>query len=323
MLWWTRINWVTGTTIAVGLFFVIYLAIKSFKYPDDKNRQRNLLLLCLILIHQVVASYFPDKNINIPILEQHLLLILTNLGFLPFCIFYVKEEIRSIREEESQIRAMDHGLVEKESRIQTLTDALTEKESHIQAMAHDLAQGNIEISRLHHLLETTKAEIARNQKADALSMKKQIAKKNAEILHHRNLLEAIQIEQNNSVQSANQIITEKDAEILQLHQVLEALGKVNTKDTQQRSNSEKMHDDDVLNGKHNKTSFDEECRKHLTKAQTDIIKLVNEGFTYKEVAEMLDNVTTGYIKDTMSDIGKELKVRGKANILRKLNSQFH
>ncbi len=39
MLWWTRINWVTGTTIAVGLFFVIYLAIKSFKYPDDKNNK--------------------------------------------------------------------------------------------------------------------------------------------------------------------------------------------------------------------------------------------------------------------------------------------
>lgn len=70
----------------------------------------------------------------------------------------------------------------------------------------------------------------------------------------------------------------------------------------------------------NGSIFDQNCRKHLTSAQAEIVKQVNQGVKYSKIAE-LRNVSEDYIKGVMSEIGKRLEVKGRENVLKKLKSR--
>ncbi|MFN8406976.1 MAG: LuxR C-terminal-related transcriptional regulator [Sphingobacteriaceae bacterium] len=67
--------------------------------------------------------------------------------------------------------------------------------------------------------------------------------------------------------------------------------------------------------------FEKNCQTLLTPAQTEVVTMANNGLGYKEIAKKRDTAENT-IKGQMSSIGKILKVRTRANILKKLNSRI-
>lgn len=436
MLWWGTTSWVASLIITIGLFFVIYQTIKCLEYPGDKNRRRHLFLLCLILLHNIIVSFLPDKKLNIPVAEQQLLcyagklivlaycpfylyqsfdisalrfyarcgiwlflmgpiivsisctdsvlicvraaiisysfisictigsalykkyknqaldsfkealllflaigswglafmlsseisplgvLILSNMGFLPFCILNVREEFRLIRNQESRIQAINLDLEEKELHIRVPNDASVENELGIQVLSEGLAEKEPRIQQLEHDLTELKSHVqtlnfnVEEKESHIEALEKEITEKDAKISQLNYLLESAKKTDVKNVQSMSETIAERDAELLQLRKVL---GEIEKEDVQQPSTCSEKTDEDAVSGTL-KASFDENCKKqHLTKAQTDVIKLVNEGVTYKEIAH-IRGIATSSVQELVSSVGERLKVKGKANILRKLNS---
>lgn len=268
-----------GMGIPLVYSFVLLFAIGRAIYRQYTNETlANLKEILLMFI-----SIFPwglMAVMSIVRINQLQELILANVGFLFFRVFYVKEEFRSIRGQEFRIQEMDYDLVKKESHIQALTDALVEKESCIQATNDDLAEKESHIQVLTDSLE----------------------------------------EKESHIQEMVYDLTEKDVEILQLRQLLEINkayeSHVELEDSCHFNEVEKITPDD----KDSSAVFEQNCKKYLTRVQTEVINLVNEGLTYKEVARKRNNTSDESVKELMGSIRRRLKANSKADILLKLKT---
>lgn len=221
-------------------------------------------------------------------------LILTNTGFLLFCLFHAKKEFRAVREQSAIVQSKNQIIANREA----------------------------EIVHLRNLLEVVAVENMQKRKATTQSMKKLIVEKDAEILRQRDLLEATEIKQRHHLQSISQIIVEKDAEILRLHHLLGDTETINPKNEVLDTLLEDTNQDIPIQPISN-ASFEENCKKYLTKAQAEVIILSSKGYNYKEIAKRRGNKKEDTIKKIMNNISKRLNMRGRKNILIKLNAKYH
>jgi DNA-binding CsgD family transcriptional regulator len=353
MFWWVTTNGVASLTITIGLFFLIYQTIKCLEYPRDKNRQRHLLLLCLILIYNTISSFLPDKTINIPIVEQHLLCYAGKLVVLAYCSFYLYKSfgisalrfharwgiwlfltgpifisisctgsaltaVKAVAISYSFISVCVIGsAIYKKYRSQAL-DNLKEVLLLFLAlviwglvfmMFSEISQLGILILSnmgfLPFLIFYVKEEFrsVREQEFHIQAMDHDLAEKDSRI------------------QAMTYDLAEVNVEILRLRHLLEASRSVDNFHVIPVDSDHFEIKEAIPNDQDSSILFEENCKKYLTKVQAVVIKMVDQGLTYEEIAKRR-KVKLGAIKKAMSNIGKRLKIKGKESILIKMKSKI-
>lgn len=320
-LFGSQMHLATGIVIVIELIFLIYQIFRCLESPQNQQQKRYFWLLFLLLIYNITSGLFPDQNIGIPIFWQYLFcyggglavsayipfyfyksFALSALGFhikkgiwlfligpffLFFSIYYISTKDVST--------AMNVGMVIPLPYSFILLLAIGRS---IYNQYADESLGNLTEIILMFISIFPWGLMAIMSIA-GISQLQELILANMGFLFFRLFYVKKGFRATNKVHAdiklKEYVIAEQNIEIANLHRMLF------------RESSNEL--------------FDKNCEKYLTPTQTSVIKMVNSGLTYKQVAHAR-GVSEDSIKEQMSKIGLRLNVKGKRDILLKLNSEI-
>ena len=344
LLFGSQMHWATGIVIIIELFFIIHQFFQCLERPEDKKRRWYFWLLLLLLIYNITGGLFPDEKIKIPIVLQYLLCYGGGLAVSAYCPFYFYKSF-AVSSLKFHIKwGIWLFLIGPFFFLFTSCYALT---SNIDlavnyGMAIPLpysfilliAIGKAIYKKYEHELICDAKEVVLMfisvfpwglmaiMSLVGITQLQELILANVGFLFFRVFYVKEEFrgvrKKESNIQVMNHVIAEKDAEIVHLRNLLDA-----KTEGESGTESNDNHFEEIANDRQNNELsneiFNKNCKKYLTKAQTEVVKMVNEGLTYQKIAKMR-GVSDSYIRELMSIIGKRLKVKGKANILLKLSS---
>lgn len=307
-----------GMAVSIPYSFVSVFTIGRAIYKKYKNwslgNSKEVVLLFIAVVPWGLMVMMPMLG-KISQLEK---LILVNTVFLIFCVFYVKEEFWGIRTQELDNRLMENIIAEQDVKILYLEGLLKAEiardmediepdDSCIEEPKKKVPSDDLDEDRFDEncteYLTNTQAEIAK------MSDQGLIYKENADMT---------EVKENSGKEPMEDIIEEQNAKILYLEGLRNAK---KTKSIEPEDNYFEKTKKDISNEDLDKDFFDENCAKYLTSIQTEVVKMANQGMTYKEIAEVRGGEEDS-VKKLMSSVRRRLKVKGKVDVLLKLRSKI-
>lgn len=325
--------WPTGIIFLIGLFYVSHMAFKCLDHPKDKNRPVNLLLLILLLLHNGVINIFPNKSVNLPDLEQQLLCYTARLAVLAYFPFYFYKlfTLRTLKFlAQWGVLAFLIGPIFISISFTKLALACVTATAVSYSFILIISIGTA-IQQGYKSKTITNSKEARLFFTVVVSwglmviISPEIGQLGELIISSTGLIFFCIFNKQRELHS----IKKHELDILQLReqliatqnpQIVHPENRIKSKPESSNFDIDEEGEDAVENDANNRL-FEENCNNYLTDVQIEVIKMVNQNFTYKEIAIEREE-SEDWIKEIMSNIGRRLMVKGRRAILMKLKSNI-
>lgn len=342
----TGMHWATGLVIFTQLIFIIHQVFECLKHADNKQERRYLFLLIVLLIHNILAEIFPDQKLNIPIIIQNIVRYSGVLLVLIYCTFYFYRsfELTALKFHTRWgvwlllISAYFFGIIG----FYFLTNNISLSSTYamiipgiyslflICAIGRAIYKKHKD-ERLGNLEELTLLFLALSPyglisflSILGISQLQELILTNVAfsffiVAHTREEFRNVR-NQDTEVQRLKGMISQLNDQIAHLHNTTKIAKKVEEGDILADVIPKKVPEVTPENPIYD-TLFEENCKKHLTKVQIEVIKMINEeaDLNYEQIAKKR-NKKLVTIKKHMNNIGNKLEVKGKEAILLKLKS---
>ena len=282
----------------------VYRKYKNILLIDSKE----VILLYIALVPwglMVVLSTMVE-------LSQVKELVLSNAVFLLFCIFYVKEEFQRIRAQESDIKIQNAKILY----LQDLLNAELNK-----GIEHIEPEGSI-FEEKDILNDNFDKNIFDENSTQLPTIQPEIVKISTQELSVKEITNAYEVKEDSVKKPINKIIEEQNEKLSFIEDFRNPGTILDIEDIQQDTSIFKAIKKDITNNDFDENLFYEDCAQYLTSVQIEVIKLIKKGLTYKQIA-IVRKVEEDSIKKLMSRVRRQLRKKGKLDILRKIKIKKH